>query len=206
MDRYRRHFGDDYFTFWTNGSYNIVLNTNVFNNPLDDPADDPTEAYDIYVTQLKWLEDRLSYARCRAKPPARNIFVFGHHPWFLYEENEVAESMTGVSPVPTPNKYIADSYFHIPLPYRQKALQMFRQYHVTAAFSGHFHQNLVSQTSWGMPMIITSSLSMILDSTGKPPDSEPSTQGIRLVRVSGGADAVTPFQHEFIPVFIESES
>lgn len=33
--------------------------------------------------------------------------------------------------------------------------------------SGHFHQNLVAQTSWGMPMIVTGPLSFVLSSTSK---------------------------------------
>lgn len=44
------------------------------------------------------------------------------------------------------------------------AMALFRKYGVTACFSGHFHQNVVSKTSWGMPMIVTGPLSMNLES------------------------------------------
>jgi 3',5'-cyclic AMP phosphodiesterase CpdA len=170
-----------------------VLNTCLFS--------DPTGAKDLYKEQLVWLEDRLSYA---ASKEATLIFVFGHHPWFLYDEKETKEEMKGEIPVPIEwgegGTGFPDYYFPIPLQYRQGVLALFKQYRVSAAFSGHFHQNLTSKTSFGMPMIITGPLSLIFKSSGVPADyDEPNTRGIRIVRVSPGPPGRPgEFDHHFV--------
>ena len=201
IQRFTDTFGDDYLAFWAEDTYNIVLNTSLFN--------DPTAAQDLYAEQLEWLEARLVYASGHA---ASHIFVFGHHPWFLYREDETAEELAGLeSPYPaewgTREEGVPDSYFHIPIEYRTRVMELFRQHNVSAAFSGHFHQNLVSKSSFGMDMIVTSSLSLVFDSTGKPAEfDEPNTRGIRVVTVPGSdADASDDngrgpgtFQHKFI--------
>lgn len=164
---------------------------------------DPSGAQRIFNTQLRWLENRLEYARDHQ---AKNVFVFAHHPWFLYDEEEDPESLTGFSPYPEEwlpldedgkplptNESFPDSYFSMPREYRAQALELFQQYGVTvreasslgihqilllsahlyrcvflqACFSGHFHQNLVSKTRWGMDMIVTAPLSLVFESTGK---------------------------------------
>lgn len=155
--------------FWSNGSYNIVLNNVLFV--------DRSGAERIFNTQLRWLENRLQYA---TDHQAANIFVFGHHPWFLYDEEEDPDELTGSSPYP--EEWLSsedgeataadiasfpDSYFSMPKKSRSQALELFRQYNVKACFSGHFHQNLVSKTRWGMDMIITAPLSVVFESTGK---------------------------------------
>jgi hypothetical protein len=77
-------------------------------------------------------------------------------------------------------------------------LDMFKKYKVTAAFAGHFHQNLVTKTSFGMEMITTSALSVVLQSNGIPKDfNEPRTRGLRRVNVN---KAPGEFDHEFISV------
>jgi hypothetical protein len=168
--RFRSAFGDEYLAFWSNGSYNIVLNNVLFV--------DRSGAERIFNTQLRWLENRLQYAK---EHQAANIFVFAHHPWFLYDEKEDPEELTGSSPYP--KEWLAseegestavdatssfpDSYFSMPKKSRTQALELFRQYNVKACFSGHFHQNLVSKTRWGMDMIITAPLSVVFESTGK---------------------------------------
>jgi hypothetical protein len=160
ISRFRDAFGDEYLAFWTNGSYNIVLNNVLYV--------DPSGAEDMFNTQHQWLENCLQYAN---DEHATNIFVFAHHPWFLYDEFENPADLLGYSPYPDewqPNDgTFPDSYFSMNLVHREKALELFRRYNVTACFSGHFHQNLISKTSWGMDMIITSSLSVVFDSTGK---------------------------------------
>jgi hypothetical protein len=184
IDSFKSYFGDDYLAFWNpaGDSYNIVMNTNLFS--------DPSGAPDLYETQLEWLEERLKYARSKE---AKSIFVFGHHPWFLYDEGEDAEGMTGYTPFLT--FQIRDSYFHISKERRSIAMKLFKEHKVTAAFAGHFHQNLVAKSSFGMEMIITSSLSCLLESTGRPKDfDEPQTRGIRVVTVPGDGT----FQHQFV--------
>jgi 3',5'-cyclic AMP phosphodiesterase CpdA len=187
IDSFKSSFGDDYLAFWSSGHcYNIVLNTTLIS--------DPSGAEDMYNAQLEWLEGRLKYARDRQAKP---LFVFGHHPWFLYDENEDADEMKGFSPFE--DLRFPDSYFIIPKERRSTFMDLFRQYQVDAYFGGHFHQNHVAESSFGMKLIITSSLSVVFESNGKPSggDStvrEPSTRGMRVVKVAeNGA-----FQHEFV--------
>lgn len=175
ISRFRASYGDEYLAFWTNGTYNIVLNNVLFV--------DPSGAKRIFNTQLRWLEDRLKYAQDHQ---AKQIYVFAHHPWFLYDEDEDPESLTGFSPYPKEWQTNAtsssscdtfpDSYFSMPKRFRAHALELFRTYGVNACFSGHFHQNLVSRTSWGCDMIITAPLSVVFESTGKKQDHKTSFQ------------------------------
>ena len=76
--------------------------------------------------------------------------------------------------------------FVIPKKRRRLVMELFREFQVTACFSGHFHQNLISKSSFGMPMIVTSSLSLVYNSTGKPKQgaAEPNTRGLRIVSVA----------------------
>ena len=188
IQRFRTNFGDDYLAFWAKQSYNIVVNTSLFN--------DKTGAPEYYDEQFAWLEERLNYA---VNKQARHIFVFGHHPWFLYNEEEDEAEMTGYSPFPPgiPGRTY-DSYFVIPLTVRQKVMDLFAKYNVVAAFAGHFHQNMVSTTRFGMQMIVTGPLSVVLQSTGIPKDfDEPNTRGLRIVNVNG--DNKT-FDHKFVSI------
>jgi len=192
----------------------------------------PSSAQRIYKTQLRWLEERLRYARDH---DAKQIYVFGHHPWFLYDEDEEPESLTGASPCPpewqsssSTNQTFPDAYFSMPKKYRSQALELFQKYKVNACFSGHFHQNLISKTRWGMDMIITAPLSVVFDSTGKEVDrekksrlsrrkmtfeseeamlfdsyssdpEEPNCRGVRIVDVEVNDSAVTSsFSHWFV--------
>jgi len=221
MNLYRKEFGDDYLAFWSSPNvYNIFLNTTLFSDPS---GDETTE--EMSRNQFQWLEERLKNARLtlphqleknhtqqdlfqRRSNGDATIFVFGHHPWFLYDENEVADTMTGSCE--WKSKSIPDSYFVIPKETRSLVMELFRKYDVAASFAGHFHQNLVSETSFGMKMIITGPLSAILKSTGKMKRKaevdkvdvtkvsidEPDTQGLRLVEVSEDGS----FRHEFISI------
>jgi 3',5'-cyclic AMP phosphodiesterase CpdA len=178
--RFVEAFGvDDYFAFWCRGTYNLCLNTSLFSDPCSAP--------DLHQLQLEWLEKQLEYATANH---ATSIFVLGHHPWFLYREDEEDDEMNGVSKLPeewnqpdSTQQGTADSYFHIPTQYRKPVMDLFRKYRVDAAFAGHFHQNLVSKASFGMDMIITGPLSCVIESSGKPPSHEPSGRGIRIVQV-----------------------
>lgn len=189
VDRFRQAFGNDYLAFWVRGTYNIVVNTSLFN--------DPTGAPDLFAEQFQWLRERLQYARAQK---ALHIFVFGHHPWFLYQQDEDPDKgdLPGASPFPKEcpiEGSMPDSYFVIPLEMRRKVLALFEEYGVRAAFAGHFHQNVVSESKFGMAMITTSSLSIVLKSTGVPHDfDEPNTRGMRIVRV--GQDG--SFGHRFV--------
>eukprot|EP00934_Nitzschia_sp_Nitz4_P009110 Nitzschia sp. Nitz4//scaffold62_size106224//86487//90411//NITZ4_004369-RA/size106224-processed-gene-0.39-mRNA-1//1//CDS//3329555895//9100//frame0 len=196
IERFKNNFGDDYLAFWANGTYNIIVNSCLFA--------DPTDAQDLYIQQLAWLEERLNYATSHK---AEHIFVFSHHPWFLYNEDEdETKDVLGSSPLlmPSPEgsgeveQRIKDSYFLIPKQYRVKVMQLFSKHGVTASFSGHFHQNLVSKASFGMEMIVTGSLSVVLESNGIPKDFiEPKTQGYRIVQVGSAGE---PISHKFVSI------
>jgi len=77
---------------------------------------------------------------------------------------------------------MTDDKFCVPKKMRNIALNLFRQYNVSACFCGHFHQNVVRKTSWGMDMIVTGPISMILESTGNQ-DALEKGRGIRIVDV-----------------------
>lgn len=134
-------FGDDYFAFWCNHSYHICLNTNLHN--------DPSGAPDLYAAQHQWLRERLQYARDQN---AHRIFLFGHHPWFLHDEHEILEDMKGENVLPHRDEVIAipDKYFSIQPSIRYPVLDLCKEFGVNACFAGHFHQNNISYTSWGM--------------------------------------------------------
>eukprot|EP00584_Thalassiosira_punctigera_P008731 CAMPEP_0172541216 /NCGR_PEP_ID=MMETSP1067-20121228/12052_1 /TAXON_ID=265564 ORGANISM="Thalassiosira punctigera, Strain Tpunct2005C2" /NCGR_SAMPLE_ID=MMETSP1067 /ASSEMBLY_ACC=CAM_ASM_000444 /LENGTH=667 /DNA_ID=CAMNT_0013327205 /DNA_START=245 /DNA_END=2248 /DNA_ORIENTATION=+ len=157
INHWTSSFGDDYLSFWVNGTFNICLNNCLFSNP--------TGAQDMFEEQLEWMEEKLVYAR---ENDATHIFVYGHFPWFLRHEEEADDFLTSYSAAPKgwgpSGSSFADSYFTIPYELRKIAMALFKKYDVTACFSGHFHQNVVAQTSWGMPMIVTGPLSMTLNS------------------------------------------
>ena len=132
ISRWTTAFGDEYLSFWANGSFNICLNNCLFSNP--------DGAEDMFAEQLKWLEEKLAYGRER---DATHIFIYGHFPWFLKHEEEGALTSTSKAPKgwgPVGSKF-PDSYFTIPYERRKIAMALFRKYNVTACFSGHFHQN-----------------------------------------------------------------
>jgi len=182
-------FGNDYLAFWVNGTYNIGLNNCVFS--------DPSGAMDLYEEQLAWLEGRLEYASAKK---ASQIFVYSHYPWFITHEDEHDLIMTSASLPPKgwgpPDTKFNDYYFNIPLERRKVVLSLFRKHKVKACFSGHFHQNVVSKTDWGMDMIITGPLSMMLKSTDQLSTAEEKqTIGMRIVDVQENS-----FKHEFVPL------
>jgi hypothetical protein len=74
-------------------------------------------------------------------------------------------------------------------------MEIFKQYGVTACFSGHFHQNLEAKSSWGMDMIVTGPLSMPLHSSCLNHDGPQTMMGIRAVDVTKDG-----FTHKFIPL------
>mmetsp|Transcript_4521 Transcript_4521/g.6601 ORF Transcript_4521/g.6601 Transcript_4521/m.6601 type:complete len:767 (+) Transcript_4521:108-2408(+) len=158
IEHWTSSFGDEYLSFWANGSFNLCLNNCLFSNP--------TGAPDMFDEQVRWMEEKLAYAR---ENDATHIFVHGHFPWFLKHEEEADDELTSHSAAPAgwgpPGTKFEDGYFTIPYEYRKIAMAMFKKYDVTACFSGHFHQNVTAQSSWGMPMIVTGPLSMNLHSS-----------------------------------------
>ena len=190
IERFRSAFGDEYLAFWSNGCYNIILNNVIFT--------DPSGAIEMFYEQLDWLENRLKYANDHK---ADQIFVFCHHPWFLYNDDEEDEDLTGMIPFPSEwsdepaTGGFPEKYFGMQRKYRDIALGLFKKYGVKASFSGHFHQNVISKSSWGMDMIITAPLSVLFESSGKPKQNEENKMGVRVVNVTKDS-----FTHTFVPL------
>ena len=168
-------FRDDYLSFWCNKTFNIVLNTNLFS--------DPSDAKDLLNDQIRWLEQQLKYA---TENDASHIFCFRHHPWFLYDEEEEEEDLFNLVKVAYPVKakdFIGDiheSYFHIKRENRKVAMDLFKKYGVAANFCGHFHQSVVTKTSFGMEHIITGPLSTIFSRSN---ENSLESNGFRVVTV-----------------------
>jgi len=178
IQRWTSFFGDDYLSFWANGTYNICVNNCLFSNP--------SGARDLFDEQLQWLEERLVYGRSN---DATHIFVHSHFPWFLKHEEEKDDEIVSISEPPKgwgpAGSSFPDNYFTIPYEQRKLAMELFKNYQVTACFSGHFHQNVTAKSSWGMPMIVTGPLSMNLNSeiAGKLNNGETNGIGMRCVDV-----------------------
>lgn len=183
INRFTSHFGDDYFAFWCKGCYCICLNTNLYN--------DKSNAPEQFTMQHEWLITELSRAR---EANARRIFLFGHHPWFLYDEEEDEKEMRGFSPFPcnggeNTGGSVPDSYFIIKRAERRKILALCQEYGVAACFAGHYHQNHVSETTFGMQMIVTGPITpVVLHSTGFDGSDDPQNvtkgPGVRIVHVN----------------------
>lgn len=112
---FRKNIGPDWYSFYNNGSYGIVLNTTIIVNQPDG-----AEAQ----KQLAWLKSEL--AKAADRNPA-HIFVFMHHPIFLNDPNE------------------EDSYYNFSPEQRKIYLSLFSKYNVTAVFTGHLHSNSLSR-------------------------------------------------------------
>ena len=100
--------------------------------------------------QYNWLANKLKKNR-----DAQHIVLFCHYPFFNKRVDE-----------PT-------AYSNIDLGYREKYLDLFRDNHVDALFSGHYHSN--SLLNYGQLQLVTTS------ALGKPLGDSPS--GLRIVKV-----------------------
>jgi predicted MPP superfamily phosphohydrolase len=122
---YKKHFGDDRYTFRSGNIFGIILNSSL----IKDPSLAPIEA----ANQLEWLIQVLKDAK---KSNARNIMVFMHHSLFLKDSNE------------------PDEYFNINTERRQIYLELFKSYGVKQVFAGHYHRNAYGKFD-DMEMITT---------------------------------------------------
>jgi serine/threonine-protein phosphatase CPPED1 len=194
IERFTSRFGDDYLAFWCRSCYMICLNSSTYF--------DPTDSQELHQQQKEFLEERLQYAKAHN---ARRIFLFSHHPWFLYSEDEDEKTLTGINPIPGSDQegeFISDSYFPVGRKERAPVMELCRRYGVSGCFAGHYHQNLVSRASWGMPMIVTAGLcGWGIESTGKDRAKEENQNpgpGVRVVDVSDSLP--DGFTHRYEPV------
>jgi serine/threonine-protein phosphatase CPPED1 len=190
IERYTSRFGEDYFAFWYRGCYFVCLNTNLYN--------DNSGALDIFNAQQEWLERRFQSAR---EANAKRVFLLGHHPWFLTHEGERDEDLIGRNYLmgEKSEQFVPDSYFPIRLALRKPVMDLCRMYNVDACFAGHYHQNLIARSSWGMPMIVTGAIcNWNITSTAKDssiPENGIVGAGVRVVTI----DDSTPsgFTHAY---------
>ena len=108
----RKHFGDDYFSFWLGGVKIIAINSCLIK--------DATDAQQPAANQNVWIKGQLTSPETRE---ARHVLVLQHHPWFLKQADE-------------PNQY-----FNIELARRTPMLEALKRANVTAVFAGHYHRN-----------------------------------------------------------------
>jgi 3',5'-cyclic AMP phosphodiesterase CpdA len=109
--------------------------------------------------QFSWLAKKF-----RQSQNAQHIMLFTHFPFF----NKTADEPT--------------AYSNIDQEYREKYLRLFSDNHVTAVFSGHYHNNSLS--NYGNVQLVTTS------ALGKPLGKAPS--GFRIIKVSSNK-----IEHEF---------
>ena len=112
LELYKKHFGEDRYTFRSGNMFGIIINSSL----IKDPTLAPAEA----AAQEAWLRINLEKAK---KSSAKNIMVFMHHSLFLKDPNE------------------PDEYFNINLVRRKVYLELFQQYGVKQVFAGHYHRN-----------------------------------------------------------------
>ena len=144
---YKKHFGDDRYTFRSGNILGIILNSSL----IKDPSLAPIEA----ANQLEWLIQVLKDAK---KSNARNIMVFMHHSLFLKDSNE------------------PDEYFNINAERRKIYLELFKTYGVKQVFAGHYHRNaygkfgdmeMITTGPVGRPLGVDSSGFRIINVKGK---------------------------------------
>ena len=144
---YKKHFGDDRYTFRSGNVLGIILNSSL----IKDPSLAPIEA----ANQLEWLIQVLKDAK---KSNAKNIMVFMHHSLFLKDSNE------------------PDEYFNINAERRKIYLELFKTYGVKQVFAGHYHRNaygkfgdmeMITTGPVGRPLGVDSSGFRIINVKGK---------------------------------------
>jgi 3',5'-cyclic AMP phosphodiesterase CpdA len=144
---YKKHFGDDRYTFRSGNVLGIILNSSL----IKDPSLAPIEA----ANQLEWLIQVLKDAK---KSNAKNIMVFMHHSLFLKDSNE------------------PDEYFNINTERRNIYLNLFKTYGVKQVFAGHYHRNaygkfgdmeMITTGPVGRPLGVDSSGFRIINVKGK---------------------------------------
>merc|ERR1711988_426514 len=160
IERYKNDFGSDYYTFWCEGSFFIVLNSNLYN--------DPSDALALFEQQHLWLENQLQLAKDQG---ALHIVLFTHHPLFLRyaREPDEDERLFGVTSWLESSSgmlcTLQNSYFHIPLERRLPLLNLLKQYGCHWVFSGHYHRCLEAYSAdFDVHQVVTSAVGKQLGS------------------------------------------
>jgi len=155
IDLYKKNYGSLYYSFIHKNSLFIILETGCMKN-----SNDGTNLY-LAKKQIRWLGRILADSY---KAGYLNRFVFLHHPIILGEINENEE------------------YFNLPVEFRNELLDQCSSHNVKFIFSGHLHQNRITQFK-DISLVTTGSCGKALQN---------SDLGFRVVRVSG-----TKVEHSF---------
>jgi 3',5'-cyclic AMP phosphodiesterase CpdA len=149
LEKYKKNYGSDCFSFKHKGASFIGFNSGLIKGKLEMPEQ----------KQFDWLAKKL-----KESSKAQHILLFCHYPFFNKTVDE------------------PEAYSNIGTEYRLKYLKLFEENRVDAVFSGHHHNNGLSNYG-NMQLVTTSSL-------GKPLGEAPS--GLRIVKVYSNK-----IEHEF---------
>ena len=112
IERFRKRFGPDYYSFYHLKSQFIILNSTVLFDWSQVPGED--------INQIQFLKDELESGR---KNNSQHQMIFMHHPLFGSKPDE------------------EDSEKVLPKIQRSIILDLLEKYNVTAVFTGHWHSN-----------------------------------------------------------------
>jgi 3',5'-cyclic AMP phosphodiesterase CpdA len=113
---YREHFGQDYYSFQSDGITGIVLNSNLEKGTKNVPQE--------AARMEAWFKSEVAKAKGAG---AKQIIVFQHIPFFRKDPNE------------------PEVYENIPVDVRQRYLKVMHDNGVKWVFAGHQHQNEEAQ-------------------------------------------------------------
>ena len=128
LERYRKNFGPDYYSFNSGPTRFIGFNSAL----LDHPERAPKEA----EAQMAWLEHELSGDTSNG---VQQTIAFAHHPPFLRERDEEYGT------------------YNLPEPNRTRLLELLAGNGVTHLFTGHTHANVLTRLC-DLKIIATSSI------------------------------------------------
>ena len=111
IEKYKNSFGEDYFSFYKNGTCFIVLNSQFYA--------DSSLVPDLYQEHESWLEQELKSAKDHG---VQHIVIFQHIPWFVKDPKE------------------ENIYFNVEKDLRLKKLDQFIEAGVKKIFCGHYHK------------------------------------------------------------------
>ena len=116
IERYRKRFGPDFYSFNHSNSQFIILNSTVLFDSSQVPGKDNN--------QIQFLTNELESGR---KNNSQHQMIFMHHPLFGSQPDE------------------EDSEKVLPKTQRYQILDLLEKYNVTAVFTGHWHSNNIVQ-------------------------------------------------------------
>ena len=130
LEKYRKEFGDDYYSFGHKGTTFIAISSTVIF--------DPSQTQDELDAQMEFIEAEL---KASVERGVANRIIFTHHPLFIESPDE------------------EDAPTNLPLARRKSLLELFHKYDVKAVFAGHLHRNNYASDG-DMLMVATTAVGM----------------------------------------------